>query len=129
MTDGQPVINASPVACVCVFLIRGRPLKLLRWGGGGRRGEEGGDFRIFFPLLISLHDFFSSKRVCPSFCKNVVTFIPGFMKTGLAKISTHSTIWQFKTIKLIPRPIKSLYLTPGSKLMVPRSIATTPNLK
>ena len=34
-----------------------------------------------------------------------------------------------KTIKLIQRSIKSLYLTPGSKLMVPRSIPTTPNLK
>ena len=32
------------------------------------------------------------------------------MKTGLAKMSTHSTTWQFKTIKLIQRPIKSLYL-------------------
>ena len=58
-----------------------------------------------------------------------VKFIPGFLKTGLAKISTHSTTWQFKTIKLIQRPIKSLYLTPGSKLMVPRSIPTTSNLK
>ena len=57
-------------------------------------------------------------------------YIPGFLKTGLAKISTHSTTWQFKTIKLIQRPIKGLYLTPGSKLMVPRSIPTsTPNLK
>ena len=55
--------------------------------------------------------------------------LPGFLKTGLAKISTHSTTWQFKTTKLIQRPIKSLYLTPGSKLMVPRSIPTTPNLK
>ena len=45
-------------------------------------------------------------------------YIPGFLKTGLAKIPTHSTIWQFKTITLIQRPIKSLYLTPGSKLMV-----------
>ena len=25
------------------------------------------------------------------------------MKTGLAKISTHSTSWQFKTIKLVQR--------------------------
>ena len=30
-------------------------------------------------------------------------FIPGFLKTGLAKISTHSTTWQFKTIKLHPK--------------------------
>ena len=45
--------------------------------------------------------------------------IPGFLKTGLVKISTHSTTWQFKTPKLIQRPIKSLYLTPSSKLVVP----------
>ena len=56
-----------------------------------------------------------------------VQFITGFLKTGLAKLSTHSTTWQFKTIKLIQRPIKSLYLTLGSKLMVPRSIPTNPN--
>ena len=55
--------------------------------------------------------------------------IPGVLKIGLAKISTHSTTWQFKTTKLIQRPIKSLYLTSGSKLMVPRSIPTSPNLK
>ena len=55
--------------------------------------------------------------------------IPGVLKTGLAKISTHSTTWQFKTTKLIQRAIKSLYLTTGSKFMVPRSIPTTPNLK
>ena len=58
----------------------------------------------------------------------VVIIIPGFLKTGLAKISTHSTSWQFKTIKLVQRPIKSVYLTPASKLMVPRSIPTSPNL-
>ena len=56
-------------------------------------------------------------------------FITGFLKTGLAKISTHSTSWQFKTRKLVQRPIKSLHLTPGRKLMVPRSIPTSPNLK
>ena len=52
-----------------------------------------------------------------------------FLKTGLAKISTHYTTWQVKRIKLIQRPIKSLYMTPGNTLMVPRSIRTTPNLK
>ena len=57
------------------------------------------------------------------------TYIPGFLKTGLAKISTHSTTWQFKAIKLVQRPIKSLYLTPGSKVMVARNIPTSPNLK
>ena len=55
--------------------------------------------------------------------------LPGFLKTGLAKISTHSTTWQFKTTKLIHWSIKSLYMTPGSTLMVPRSIPTSPNLK
>ena len=55
--------------------------------------------------------------------------LPGFLKTGLAKISTHSTSWQFKTRELVQRPIKSVYLTPGSELMVPRSIPTSPNLK
>ena len=34
-------------------------------------------------------------------------YIPGFLKTGLATILTHSTSSQFKTIKLIQRPIKS----------------------
>ena len=28
-----------------------------------------------------------------------------FLKTGLAKISTHSTSWQFKSIKLVQRPL------------------------
>ena len=45
-------------------------------------------------------------------------FIPEFWKIGLAKISAHSTTWQLKAIKLVQRPIKSLYLTPGSKLMI-----------
>ena len=51
--------------------------------------------------------------------------IPGFLKTGLAKISTHSTTWQFKTTKLTQRSIKSLYMTPGRTLMVPSSIPTS----
>ena len=68
------------------------------------------------------------KHVCETIIIGRIN-IPGFLKTGLAKISTHSTTWQFKTIKLVQRPIKSLYLTPGSKLMVLRSIPTTPNLK
>ena len=59
---------------------------------------------------------------------NKYTYIPGFLKTGLVKISTHSTTWQFKTTKLIQRPIKSLYLTPDSTLVVPRSIPTSPTL-
>ena len=56
-------------------------------------------------------------------------FIPGFLTTGLAQISTHSITWQFKTTKLAQRPTRSLYLTPGSKLMVPRSIPRGPNFK
>ena len=64
-------------------------------------------------------------RVCMRVCKHafifVSSYIPGFLKTGLAKISTHSTTWQFKTTKLIQRPIKSLYMTPG--------IPTCPNWK
>ena len=59
---------------------------------------------------------------------NSNNYIPGLLKTVLAKNSTHSTTWQFKTIKLIQRPIKSLYLTSGSKLMVPRNIPTSPIL-
>ena len=30
--------------------------------------------------------------------------MPGFLKTGLAKIRTHSTTWQLKTIKFVQRP-------------------------
>ena len=56
-------------------------------------------------------------------------YIPGFLKTGLAKISSHSTTWQFKTTKLIQRPIKSIYMTRGSALMLPKSIPTSPNLE
>ena len=57
---------------------------------------------------------------------NSNNYIPGFLKTVLAKKSTDSTTWQFKTIKLIQRPIKSLYLTSDSNmLMVPRSIPTS----
>ena len=56
---------------------------------------------------------------------NSNNYIPGFLKTVLAKKSTDSTTWQFKTIKLIQRLIKSLYLTSDSKLMVPRSIPTS----
>ena len=59
---------------------------------------------------------------------NSNNYIPELLKTVLAKNSTHSTTWQFKTIKLIQRPIKSLYLTSGSKLMVPRNIPTSPIL-
>ena len=55
------------------------------------------------------------KRFADNFYDNYTLYLAGFLKTGLAKISTHSTTWQFKTTKLIQRPIKSLYLTPDSK--------------
>ena len=42
-------------------------------------------------------------------------YMPGFLKRGLAKIRTHSTTWQLKTIKFVQRPIESLYLKPGIK--------------
>ena len=77
-------------------------------------------------LLLLLLLLFSLKTLLCDFC---AINIPGFLKTGSAKITTHSTTWQFRTIKLIQRPIKGLYLTPGSKFMVPRSIPATPNLK
>ena len=44
-----------------------------------------------------------------------IEYIPGhagLLKTGLTKKSTHSTTWQFKTIKLLH------YLTPGSKFIL-----------
>ena len=31
---------------------------------------------------------------------------PELLKTGLAKIRTHSTTWQFKKIEFVQRPIK-----------------------
>ena len=46
-----------------------------------------------------------------------------------AKITTYSTTWQLKAIKHVQRPIKSRYLTPGSKLMVHRRILTSRNLR
>ena len=51
-----------------------------------------------------------------------VKYMPGFLKAGLAKIRTHSTTWQLKTIKFAQGPIKRLYMTLGSKLVVPRII-------
>ena len=44
---------------------------------------------------------------------NTVRYIPGFLKTGLAKIRAHSTTWQLKTIQFVQRPIESLFLRPG----------------
>ena len=41
--------------------------------------------------------------------KLILYIMPGFLKTGLAKIwiMAHSTTWQLKTIKFVQRPIKS----------------------
>ena len=36
-------------------------------------------------------------------------YIPGFLKTGLAKMSTNSASWQFQTRKLVQKPIKNVY--------------------
>ena len=38
--------------------------------------------------------------------KKVKIIMPELLKTGLAKIRTHSTTWQLKTIKFVQRPIK-----------------------
>ena len=87
-----------------------------------------GIFCVFF-LVISLFFCFVFSKIKSSPTQlyihvllsddgyqTILLFIPGFLKTGLAKISTHCTTWpEFKTIKLIQRPIKSLNLTPGSK--------------
>ena len=35
-------------------------------------------------------------------------YIPGFLKTGVAKISTHSTAWQFKTINSFKGRLKAV---------------------
>ena len=45
-------------------------------------------------------------------CKYVFFFkkkyMPEFLKTGLAKMRTHSTSWQLKTIQFVQRPINLL---------------------
>ena len=40
------------------------------------------------------------------FDKKVKIIMPEFLKIGLAKIRTHSTTWQLKTIKFVQRPTK-----------------------
>ena len=37
----------------------------------------------------------------------IIIFIPGFLKTGLEKISTHSTSWQFQTKKSFKGRLKA----------------------
>ena len=36
-----------------------------------------------------------------------VKYMPEFLKTGLAKIRTHSTTWQLKTTRFVQRSIKT----------------------
>ena len=36
----------------------------------------------------------------------IIIIMPEFLKTGLAKIRTHSTTWQLKTTRFVQRPIK-----------------------
>ena len=64
-------------------------------------------------------------------CFCVFYYITGFLKTVLVKKinSFYYLAINLKQQKIIQRPIKSLSLTPGSKLEVPRSISTSPNLK
>ena len=38
---------------------------------------------------------------------NNKNILPGFLKTGLAKISTHSTTWQFETTNSIKGRLKA----------------------
>ena len=70
-------------------------------------------FNIYISQTILVRKF-SVNLSCKDYL--LLSYIPGFLKTGLAKISSHSTTWQIKTTKLIQRPIKSLYMTPGSAL-------------
>ena len=68
------------------------------------------------PLSAGLWDYMRQKRErTGTIFKNL--YMPEVLKTGLAKIRTHSTTWQLKTTRFVQRPIKSLYLTPGNKFM------------
>ena len=75
-----------------------------------QRGEYNVIVRDSEPIRL-----LESLRSLSVYILNIHVYIPEFLKTGLAKISTHSTTWQFKTIKFIQRKIKGLHLTPGSK--------------
>ena len=84
------------------------------------------NFRLFplhsaspFPYLFSL----------PTIRLYIYIYLFFFLKIWLAKIRTHSTTWQLKTIKLRPKPIESPYLRPFIKKRVPRSIRTRRSLK
>ena len=57
---------------------------------------------------------FVCMHICSRTFNDRLIIMPGFLKTELAKIKTHSTTWQLKTMKFVQSPIKSLYLTPGS---------------
>ena len=83
-------------------------------------------------LLVDLHNssyHIPSRLIIIVDCYYCIG-MPRFLKTELAKKSTYSTTYQLQTIiMIIQRPIKSLFLTSGSKLVVPRNISTSPNLK
>ena len=46
--------------------------------------------------MRDISKIFNEFRLAP--CDLCAIIIPGFLKTGLAKKSTHSTTWQFKTM-------------------------------
>ena len=46
-----------------------------------------------------------------------VKYMPEFLKTGLAKIRTHSTTWQLKTTRFVQRPINKPISDAGNKFM------------
>ena len=74
--------------------------------------------KYFYLLMHSLiHSFIHS--FVRSFEHSFIFFIHGLLKTALAKKSTHSTtcIGNLKRLNIIQRLTKSLYLTPGSKLV------------
>ena len=64
------------------------------------------------PFLYYIATHVTFKKLLHMDCIEYIPGHAGLLKTGLAKKSTHSTTWQFKTIKLLH------YLTPGSKLVV-----------
>ena len=61
--------------------------------------------------------------------RNTEWYKPRLLKTGLAKNQLILPLVNLKQWKIIQRLIKSLYLTPGSKLVVPSGISRSPNLE
>ena len=102
------VQNAGPISAMAQY----NPGKKHLWRKGVRRALYP-NFQAFFVCL---------------FC--VFYNITGFLKTVLVKkINSFYYLAINLKQKIIQRPIKSLSLTPGSKLEVPRSISTSANLK